>query len=296
MTFQVEDSISETVSVPLPSARSLAAPSLALVRSRGEIDLAFQEHDGRTTIRTAFQSGCLRLRVPRTLPGDAPCATIMNTGGGIAGGDRLDQSIAWGENSIASVTTQAAEKVYRTPGDAARITSRLTVSRGARAEWLPQETILFDRAALDRDMQLRLHGDAEFLGLEAVVLGRKAMDETVRSGMLRDRWRIWRDGRLIYADALKLDGAIAERMGRAALGAGARAFAVLIHISARAAALLGGLREALTAAGGLAAASAWNGLLVARFLAPDGATLRRDMLAALAALREGRAMPRVWMC
>jgi len=279
-------------------ARSRADEAAALVhvRSRGEIRLGFQSIEGRTTIATGYQGGCLKFRMPRHEASEMPGAILLNTGGGLTGGDRLSQRIAWGQDSAASVTTQAAEKVYRAIHDDTAIETRLDVGGAAHAEWMPQETILFDRARLQRDTHVRLAGDAAFLGVEAVVLGRTAMDETMQAGALVDRWRIWRAGRLIYADALRLEGPIDDLMQRRAIGAGARAMAVIIHVSSRAAALLGQVREALAGAIGLAAASCWNGMLVTRLLARNGAILRHDMLRALAALRGGRAMPRVWSC
>ena len=279
-------------------ARSRADEAAALVhvRSRGEIRLGFQSVEGRTTIATGYQRGCLKFRMPRHEASEMPGAILLNTGGGLTGGDRLSQRIAWGQDSAASVTTQAAEKVYRAIHDDTAIETRLDVGGAAHAEWMPQETILFDRARLRRDTQVRLAGDAAFLGVEAVVLGRTAMNETMQAGALVDRWRIWRAGRLIYADALRLEGPIDDLMQRRAIGGGARAMAVIIHVSSHAAALLGQVREALAGAIGLAAASCWNGMLVTRLLARNGAILRHDMLRALAALRGGRAMPRVWSC
>jgi len=275
-----------------------AAPKSPMrhVRSRGEIRLGFRAQDGAIRISAGFQGGCLKFRLPRTPRHGIPCAVLLNTSGGLAGGDRLTQRVDWGAKSAAIVTTQAAEKIYRAIDEPATIETRLHVGTGARAEWLPQESILFDRARLARDMQVHIAGDADFLGVEAAVLGRAAMDEVVAQGMLVDRWRIWRDGRLIYADALKLDGPIDALMQRPAIGAGARAIAVVILASPRAATRLAPLRLALGAARGLAAASSFNGMTVARFLAGNGAILRHDLLLALDSLREARAMPRVWSC
>ncbi len=267
------------------------------LRSQGALDLSFRNREGRTAVHRAYQAGCLRMRLPRTeSAGEAPCAVLINTAGGVAGGDSLDQRIAWGEDTMATVTTQAAEKVYRALSAGCAISTELVVARGATAEWLPQETILFDAARLRRDARIVLAEDVTFLGLEAVVLGRAAMGETVRSGSLRDRLRIWRNGRLIYADTLALDGDVAALMARAAIGGGARAMAVIVHASDAARGLLAPVRAALGDAAGLAAASSWNGLLAVRLLAPDGETLRRDIALALAALRGGRPLPRVWRC
>lgn len=278
----------------LPAGAS--TPSLAAVRSRGEIRLGFRLRDGHTAIAASYQGGCLKVRLPRTHRGESPCAVVLNTSGGLTGGDSLRQSVAWGEDSVASVTTQAVEKIYRALDEPASVSTRLDVGQGACAEWLPQETIIFDRARLVRDMQIRLAGDADFLGVEAVVFGRTAMGEVVETGSLVDRWRIWRDGRLIYADALRLEGSIDALLRRPAIGAGARAMAVIILAAPRAAALLEPLRIALGAARGEAAASSWNGMTVVRLLAADGSALRHDVLLALASLRDGRAMPRVWSC
>lgn len=276
------------------AARSTVPDSL---RSKGAVNLSFHRRDGRFTLGRTAQSGCLRARFPR--PGgsdEAPCAVLINTSGGVAEGDRLEHRIAWEEDSFATVTTQAAEKVYRALASGSAIETRLEVACGARAEWLPQETILFDGCRLRRDAQVVLAQDVTFLGVEAVVLGRHAMGETVRHGSLRDRLRIWRNGRLIYADTLALEGDVAALMNRSAIGDGAAAMAVLVHASDAAASLLEPVRVALETARGRVAASSWNGLLAVRMLAPDGETLRADIAAALRVLCEGRPLPRVWRC
>lgn len=268
----------------------------AALRSLGTIDLGFELRGQETFARRAYQAGSLRLRIPRPVGDEAPCAVLINTAGGVAEGDRLDQRITWGEGTRATIATQAAEKVYRALSKGAEIMTTLDVARGATAEWLPQETILFDRFRLRRETKILLAEDVSFLGVEALVLGRQAMDETVRQGALRDRMRIWREGRLIYADTLTLEGQITELMARSAIGAQARAMAVLVHAAAGAPALLDPVRAALERLRGLGAASSWNGLLAVRLLAPDGETLRHDIALALDVLRNGRPVPRVWRC
>jgi urease accessory protein len=234
--------------------------------------------------------------VPRRAEAQRPCAVLINTSGGLAEGDRLRQRLAWDAHSKAVVTTQAAEKVYRALADGCTIETRIEVASGAEAEWLPQETILFNRARLRRDTRIDIHGDASFLGVEAIVLGRTAMNERMREGMLRDGLRIRRDGKLIYADVLDLNGEIENLMNRRAIGNGGCAMAVILQVAARAYTLLDALREALADAASLVAASCWNGMLAARLVAADGATLRRDVMTALAVLRGGRPLPRVWSC
>jgi urease accessory protein len=288
--------ISKVVAPLLHRSDEASAKALSHVRSCGMIRLGFKQTDSGTKIADFYQAGCLRVRLPRSAAGADPCAMLLNTSGGIADGDRLRQNISWGDRTRASVTTAAAEKVYRAMAGGGNIETRLVIGAQADAEWLPQETILFDRARLVRDTQVRLAEDAAFLGIEAVVLGRTARDEVIHEGALLDTWRIWRGGRLIYADALRLEGPIGDLMDRPAIGAGARAMAVLIHVSCRAASLLGDVRAALAEAAGAVAASAWNGMLVIRLLARDGAALRRDMLRVLTILRGGRTLPRAWSC
>jgi len=282
------------VDAPAPTREGLSGDAPSPVT--GELRLGFARRAGATRLVDSFQSGCLRARMPRTAADQDPCLVLINTGGGVTGGDRLRQSIDWESGSRACVATQAAEKVYRSSGQDVVIDTRLRVMGEAVAEWLPQETIIFDRARLKRTTEVALDGDASFLGLEMTVLGRAAMGETVSHASLRDRWKIFRDGRLVYADAQRLIGPVDQLMDRAAIGAGARAMGVLIHVALGATAALGAVRDAMAGARGRVAASAWNGLLVARFLAPEGQTLKHDVAPVLAALRGGRPLPRVWTC
>jgi urease accessory protein len=269
----------------------LLAPAFA--RSEGSLRLALKRRGDLTVVDRLFQSGCLKARFAATDLRRAGDVVLINTAGGLTGGDGLDIEIAWREGSRGTVTSQAAEKIYRSSGGVARVTTTLDVAAGACAEWLPQETILFDRAALDRDIAVRLAGDAGFLGLEAVVLGRSAMKENVIAGQWRDAWRVWRDGKLIYADAVELAGEIASLIPRKAVARGMIAFATLLWIGEAPLAKRDAIREALGDSDGCAA-SAWNGLLAVRLVAADGATLRRHILRALAILRPGKAPPPLW--
>jgi urease accessory protein len=279
----------------LPGPIHAAVPQS--LRSRGVVELEFRRRGAATAVARAYQAGCSRMRLPRVeAAGEAPCAVLINTAGGLAEGDAVDQAIRWGEGTRAVVTTQAAEKVYRALSQGARIAMRMEVAPGAVAEWLPQETILFDGARLQRETRILLAEDVSFLGVEAIVLGRAARGERMRAGSLRDRLRIWRGGRLVYADALTLDADVQSLMARPALGGGASAMAVLVHAAPGVGGMIDPVRDALASAHGRAAASTWNGLLAVRLLAADGETLRHDIGLALAALRDGRPLPRVWRC
>ncbi len=280
--------------VALPSDDSSTA--LALARSHGELVLAFKRRADATVIDRLFQSGCLKARFTAPQGRRAGDAILLNTAGGLTGGDRLAISVHWGRGTSALMTGQASEKIYRRSMGVARIATTISLESGAAGEWLPQETILFDRAALDRETAIHLAPDARFLCLEAVVLGRTAMGETVKEGQLREAWRIWRGDKLIYADALELKGPIAHSLQHRAITGGAIAFATLLWIDPDCGARLDDIRAGLAAADGHAGASFWNGMIAIRLLAPDGACLRRDIVRALKILRPERPLPPLWQC
>jgi urease accessory protein len=194
------------------------------------------------------------------------------------------------------LTTQAQEKIYRSDGAPARIELDITLHSKAQFEWLPQETILFHAARLHRELRARMAADASLLLLESQIFGRLASGETDTCGSLRETWRIVRADKLIFAEELRLEGNIAEKLDRKALGNGARAIGTLLFVAPDAEASLDKLCAQLHAspAKGLhCAASAWNGMLLSRFAAVSPELLRGAMIAALSALR-GRALPRVW--
>jgi urease accessory protein len=271
------------------ASRSEHAPALA--RARGRLALRFVRRGGGTVLADLLQDGCLRVRFPR---GQGCMAVTLNTTGGIAGGDVMHTSVAWERGARASVVAAAAERVYRArPEDApARVETRLLLGPGALAEWLPQETILFEQARLDRSLVVEMEPDADFLGLEALVFGRTARGERFAHGSLADRFIVHRGGRPVLHDAIRLSGAVGDVLGRAAVAADAAAVATLVKVAPDAEPLLARLRAVLP---DFAAASAWDGMLVARFVAPHGAALRRGIVAALGVLRDD-PLPRTWLC
>ena len=239
------------------------------------------------------ERGNLRLRFPRT-SGQRE-SVIVNTGGGITGGDRLSIELQLNSGAALTATSQAAEKIYRTDGEPARIAIAARLDDGARLDWLPQETILFDGAAVERTLDVDMAASARLTLLECLVLGRIAHGETLHDARWRDRWRIRRDGRLVFADAVRLDGDVAAMMARAALGDGARALATLIHVAPDAAARLDTVRDALAGNDVLCGASAWNGMLIVRFADADPRAVLDSAIRATMAITD-RPMPRAWSC
>jgi urease accessory protein len=282
------------LSCPRPSEDPPAAAGRQ--RARGEVRAAFARAGARTEAARVFETGGLRLRFPRA--GDECEAVVLNTGGGMAGGDRARIDLAAGPGARVFVTTQAAEKVYRADGAPCRIETRLGVEAGGALCWAPQETLLYEGARLERRLEADVAADGSLLLIEAAVFGRLAHGETSVAASLLDHWRVRRAGRLVFAEALRLEDAAAN-LDRPAVGRGARAIAALLYLAPDAPDRLAALREALAgvavASGGDldAGASAFDGLLVARAVARAPEFLRAAVEAALRAL-SGRGRPRVW--
>jgi urease accessory protein len=281
--------------VSLSDAGPSAAPP-NLQRARGALDVTLRRRGEETVLAGLRQEGCLKARFPR---GGAPGwrdVVVLNSSGGVAGGDRLTLNFRLQPGARACLAAQAAERFYRALPDSApaRLRTDIAMDPGAEAEWLPQETILFDGAAVERDLSVEMPKDGRFLGVESLVFGRAAMGETLRHGRLRDTIRIRRGGRLILHDAVRLAGDIARLLARPGVAAGARAAATIVYVAPDAEERVAAVRTALDGAD--AGASAWDGMLLARLLAPDAAALRRMVTAALAVLRGARSLPRVWRC
>ncbi|TPK62799.1 urease accessory protein UreD [Mesorhizobium sp. B2-4-19] len=263
-------------------------------RAAGLAQLGCASAGGRTRLRRLYQDGSAKIRLP-AVSADPLEAVLINTAGGLTGGDRIGWDVDVGANASASMTTQACEKVYRAASDHAEVRVRLTVGENGRIAWLPQETIVFDRAAFARTLDVELAAGAEALVLEATVFGRLAMGERVAQGTFRDRWRVRQDGFLIHAEDFRIGPDITGALARPAATGGAIAVATLLLVSPRAEAFLDPVREIIGDQGG---ASAWgvqaSGKLLARLYAGDGYQLRQRLVP-LVGLLNGRAgLPKLW--
>lgn len=260
-------------------------------RAQGRMEVVSKLRDGRSRIADLHQSGSFKALFPKG-NWTSLYAVVLNTAGGVTGGDTFHLSAEARAASHMVLTTQAAERIYRAqPGEVGQVRTELRVAEGARIDWLPQETILFDHAALDRRLEARLASDARLLVVEPVIFGRGAMGEVVNFGQFRDQWRIHREDELIFADSLRLSGDMQARLNQAAVGAGARAMASLLLVAPDADLYLDALRDALGDSGG--ASIIRPGVLYARSLAVDGFTLRRHIIPAIQAL-SGADIPKTW--
>ena len=264
---------------------------IPLQRAQGAGRIAVRADGAVTRLARLYQDGCAKIRLPTDHAASTLEAVLINSAGGVTGGDRMSWRVDAEAGAALTLSTQACEKVYRARDGRAEIEVSLNAQAGARIDWLPQETILFDGGALARTLTADLATDARLLAVEAVILGRTAMRETVRVGELRDRWRIRREGRLIFADDLCFSGDVAALMTRPCVLGGGAAFASILLVAEDAGRFLDPMRAVLGAHGG---ASAFDGKLFCRAVTPDGLALRRVLTAAIACLRDGAPCPRVW--
>jgi urease accessory protein len=262
-------------------------------RAVGRIALSVAADNDTSRRASVHEAGSLRVRFPNAASRRTLDAVIVNTAGGMTGGDRFDIDVALGADARLTVTTAAAEKVYRSLGPDSEISVKLDVGPGASLIWLPQETILFDQVRLRRTIDVELASGGNLLLAEAAVFGRSAMGETVTDGFFFDRWRIRVDGALLFAETMRLDGAIADHLARAAAAGGGVAIAGLVKIPGNddAVAAVRAIQESFAGEVGV---SAWNGLVAARLVASDSAALRHDLAGILTALGAG-PLPRLWL-
>src|SRR5471032_2166410 len=188
----------------MPANLAIQRDIFAANRATGHIALSVAAEGGVTRRQRVHEDGSLRVRFPNGAP-ETLEAVIVNTGGGMTGGDRFAIEIEVGEGASLIAGTAAAEKIYRSNGPDAEMTVRLDLAAGARLAWLPQETILFDSARLSRRIDIDLAQGASLLMTESVVLGRVAMGEAMKQGFFADRWRVRREGKLVFADTAWLD-------------------------------------------------------------------------------------------
>lgn len=266
-------------------------------RVDGVARVRFALSRGETRLADLYQSGSAKIRLPKVY--DTPrTAVLINTAGGLTGGDRLALDVAVDDGAHAIVTSQTAERAYRSSGGSAKVTGHFTVGADATLEWLPQETILFEASSLARRIDAELGANARLLMLESIVLGRKAMGERIGTVFFRDSWRVRRGGKLVFADDIRFDGDPARFLKGGATGGRALAVATLADCVPDAEDRLAHARsllENLPAETTRGAASSWNGMLVARFVSSDSRDLRNALISFLTRYRSAD-LPRVWHC
>jgi urease accessory protein len=272
-----------------------ALAALGAIRAAGRVRMRLAQAGGQTHVAELSERGGYRVALPTTFTRHVE-ATIINTGGGLVGGDRVEIRADLGAGADAVLSTQAAERVYRSPSADAQIDVHLSLAEGSRLDWLPQQTILYAGSLLRRRIEVEMRATSTLLMAETLTFGRPASAEIPASAGLADSWRIRRNGALVFAEELRLDGEHKALLSRPAVSGGARCAALILLVAPDAEERLEGLRSALAAT--IAddvehGASAWNGMLAFRCLGMRAA----DVVAAVAATAgtlSRRPLPRVW--
>ncbi|HVW67737.1 MAG TPA: urease accessory protein UreD [Steroidobacteraceae bacterium] len=273
-------------------------------RLDGEARIAFRRSvDGPTRLADLYQRAPCRVLFPTPEADEPPHCVLLTTSGGLTGGDRTRVKVDVGANAVATVTTQAAEKIYRALPDTgdAIVEVDLRVGDGAWAEWLAQETIVFEGSRLRRGLTAEVAPGGRLLAVESVVFGRTAMGERFDTGLLHDAWRIRRGGRLVWVDALHLEGDVGKLRVQPFSFGNNVACATVLYASADATQQIGEARRLLGQSGLPCGATLLDGIMVARIMTDDATELRATVMRLVAGIRQAAAslparLPRVWHC
>ena len=287
--------MSATCASTLPSEGAHAR----LPRGDGRAEIVFGPVQGATRLRHLYQRNPCRVFFPGTT--DLATAVVLTTSGGLTGGDRIELDLAVRQGARAVITTQAAEKIYRSAGEPCNVDVRITAGKKTWMEWMPQETILFDGARLRRATTVRATDGARIMAGEILVFGRLARGEVFRNGALRDAWTVERDGRRVWMEALRYGAPESVLLEHPAGMDGARSLATALYVADDGAQHLETARGLLGGNQSRCAVTCVNGVLVARFLARDPWVLRTEYARFWTAFRHAVAglperLPRVWEC
>jgi len=252
--------------------------------------VSFHHQSTQTRLDTLYQQGSAKVRFPKSYDNQLE-AVLINTAGGLTGGDQIDWELHLKPSSNVVVTTQACEKAYKAITKCARVATTMRLDQNSVLHWLPQETILYDQSALQRRFDVEMDASATLFAVECLQLGRDAMGETIEHLAFHDRWRIKQDGKLIFADDLRLNDHEASN----AKLANNHALASLVLIAPFDTEQLNGLAEKLRAIcpAKMSGFSVTGKRLTGRILAQDSYLLRQALTPVLKEIR-GCELPRVW--
>lgn len=251
-----------------------------------------QSRHGASVIEDLRMGGSLKLLFPRS--DDAALqAVLINTAGGVTGGDHFEFEACAQTGAALSLTTQAAERAYKArAGEIGVIENSLKAKDKASLYWLPQETIIFEGSNLKRTLNVDLGQSAKAVLAETLVFGRAAMGETITDAKFHDRIEVTRDGCPLFIDQIDLRTEMAARLHAKWGCDGAGALATILVVGDQAERLLPLVRDLLPDTGGASLLQA--DLLVARILARDSFEMRKATVPILKAATSGD-LPRPWM-
>jgi len=300
-TKPVADTAAATGTIETPVRRVENSSDRGLQRAEGGCRIVAGGSGKGTHIMDLYQKSPIRVLFPRTDSDPPQEAVLVNTSGGVAGGDSLQSTVTALSGASIAVTTQAAEKIYRALDESARILTRLNVDNGAKLAWLPQETILFNHARLCRRTEIEVSPGSELLALECLVLGRAARGEKLSAGAIIDTWHVSRNGRLQWGDTFRLTNEVFSRLSRRALLWDSTAVATLIYSGADLEERLQLIRAQSLSFDCQCSATLVGGILVARLAARSSFELKAALRNLLQQLGKQNAawpfrLPKMWSC
>jgi urease accessory protein len=284
-----------------PASAAAVPGDRGLQRASGAGRIVLRGSRRGTEVVDVYQKFPTRIMLPTIGDGAIKEVVVINAAGGIAGGDRLQFDVTALGNSVVTVTSQAAEKVYRALDQPAQVVTRLKARDAAKLAWLPQETIIFDSARIRRRMEIDLCAGTELMALEWLVLGRAAHGEEVVRGDIRDRWLVRREGRLVWADSLLIGEETFPHLRRKALLSGHIAIGTLLYFGPHLDHRLEMLREVAQSLVCNCAATMVSGLIVIRLAAEVPSDLRIALICILQHFgHQGDPgpfrVPKMWSC
>ncbi|MFC7292916.1 urease accessory protein UreD [Hirschia litorea] len=254
---------------------------------------------GRSHLKRLFETDALKLRFPKNNITYALEGILVNTAGGLAGGDSLSLNIHVEKGADLTITSQACERVYKSLEEEAVVDLRLRADADSNLIWAPQETIIYNNARLTRTIDVTLSPSSTFLAIEAIIWGRELMGEQVRNGALRDSWRIKVGDQLVHAENTRLEGDIHMQMQNGVVAKGGRATATLLMVGANCEKHLHACRSICASANGVVGgASHWHvgpyAKLLIRLVGDTSYDLRKCVVQLVMQLSSNGIPPRVW--
>ena len=293
-------SMEDSASSALPAVSSENSSDKNLQRAEGSCRIVLGGPKKSTRVMDVYQKSPIRVLFPKAF-GTVREAVLVNTAGGVAGGDRLEVSVTATDDASVAVTTQTAEKIYRAINTSANIITTLKVCDDAKLAWLPQETIVFNQARVCRRTEIEVSSGSELLALEWLVLGRAAHGERMLAGSIRDTWLVKKDGRLVWGDTLRLTDDVFSHLSRKALLSESTALATLLYFGHDLEHHLQLIRDLSPSFDCQCGATLVGGLMVARFAAKSSFELKAALRTVLQELGKEIAhgpfrVPKMWSC
>ena len=248
----------------------------ASVRVQGTAEMHFSQRSGHTRLNHVYHHQPLRVLVPYPVQDDVFSAVLATTSGGLVGGDHLSINIKVASGAQALVTTQAAEKVYRSTGEDCQVILDISAADRAWLEWCPHESIIFNGARLRRRLTIHIFGSGHVLAGGLLVFGRSAHGEALTYGLVHDEWSVRVNDRLVWADSLHLKGDLEALLAAPAGFENSKAAATLLYVGDDASSWQDFARRLIGGEGLRTGVTCFDNLLVARWLGHDASAVRQS--------------------